>query len=298
MCHSRCSGTSIPTDRFALSNCVSVQHQVGYRKMSMETNDPPVAWDPQREFYSEALAVLQASHIPFLVGGTFAYARYTAIDRQTKDLDVFVRPSDIAGTMRLFESAGYAAKLPYPHWLAKVCRGEYVMDVVFSSGNGIAQVDDEWFMYAAESEVFGLQLRLCPLEEMIWSKAFVQERERFDGADVIHLLRAGRDLNWPRMLARFGEHWPVLLSHLVLFRFVYPDQRNCVPSAVMDELAQRLMDQRQESANRVCYGTLLSREQYLHDVERLGYLDARVQPLGPMTSAETAIWTKAIEKKK
>ena len=70
-------------------------------------------------------------------------------------------------------------------------------------------------------------LRLCPLEELVWSKAFVQERERFDGADVLHLLRdAGRDIDWPRLVARFGDYWPVLLSHLVSFHFVYPDHRD------------------------------------------------------------------------
>jgi hypothetical protein len=263
--------------------------------MFMETNDLPVDGDQVAAFYAEAVGLLQTTCIPFLVGGTFAYSRYTAIERQTKDLDVFVRARDIAATLQLFENAGYTADLPYPHWLAKVRRHAYVMDIVFSSGNGIAQVDDEWFTYAAESEVLGARVQLCPLEEMIWSKAFVQERERFDGADVVHLLRAGRDLNWPRLLARFGDQWPVLLSHLVLFRFVYPDQRDCVPPGVMDDLTRRLADQRQEPSNRICYGTLLSREQYLYDVERLGYLDARVEPLVSMTRVETTIWTDAIK---
>ena len=31
---------------------------------------------------------------------------------------------------------------------------------------------------------------LIPAEEMIWSKAFIMERERYDGADVAHILRA------------------------------------------------------------------------------------------------------------
>ena len=47
----------------------------------------------------------------------------------------------------------------------------------------------------------------------------------------------------------------------------------------------------------MCFGTLLSREQYLHDIQRLGYVDARVQPLGAMTREETRIWTDAIAKK-
>lgn len=267
------------------------------RESRMETNDLPVAGEPLATFYGEALDLLRSRQIPFLVGGTFAYARYTAIDRRTKDLDVFVRASDIEQTLQLFRQADYAAHLAFPHWLAKVGRGAHVMDIVFSSGNGVAQVDDEWFTYAAESEVLGHRVQLCPLEEMIWSKAFVQERERFDGADVVHLLRAGRDVNWPRLLERFGDHWPVLLGHLVMFRFIYPDQRGCVPTPVMLDLMQRLAGQAEEPSNRVCYGTLLSREQYLYDLEQLGYVDARVQPLGSMTRAETRIWTAAIDDK-
>ena len=263
----------------------------------METNDPQAGGDPLIQFYVDALTLLQVSGIPFLVGGTFAFSRYTAIDRATKDVDVFVRPSDMARTLGVFRDAGYTSRLVHRHWLAKVSRSEKYLDVIFNSGNGVAEVDDEWFTYAAESEVLGLRLQLCPLEEMIWSKAFVQERERFDGADVLHLLRAGHDLNWPRLLSRFGDHWPVLLSHLVLFRFAYPDQRDGVPAVVMEDLTRRLIEQRQDSFNRVCYGTLLSREQYLFDIEELGYLDARVHPRGAMTRLETDLWTDAIQKK-
>jgi hypothetical protein len=28
------------------------------------------------------------------------------------------------------------------------------------------------------------------VEEMVWQKAFIMERERFDGADVVHLIQA------------------------------------------------------------------------------------------------------------
>jgi hypothetical protein len=115
---------------------------------------------------------------------------------------------------------------------------------------------------------------------------------------VLHLLReTGPQLDWQRLLRRFGDQWSVLLSHLTLFQFVYPDRRGCIPDALIDELTERLRSQRPEPAHRVCYGTLLSREQYLHDVEELGYADARVEPRGSMTPAETRIWTDAIAKK-
>jgi hypothetical protein len=42
---------------------------------------------------------------------------------------------------------------------------------------------------------------------MIWSKAFIMERERFDGADVMHLIHENANrLDWNRLLERFGQH--------------------------------------------------------------------------------------------
>jgi hypothetical protein len=52
------------------------------------------------------------------------------------------------------------------------------------------------------------------------------------------------------------------------------------------------------SGRRLCQGTLLSREQYLADVFRWGYADARVRPNGPMTTEEVSHWTAAIRKEK
>jgi hypothetical protein len=51
------------------------------------------------------------------------------------------------------------------------------------------------------------------------------------------------------------------------------------------------------SSKRISQGTLLSREQYLPDLER-GYQDARLVPIGNMTKAETDQWTAAIGKEK
>jgi len=134
---------------------------------------------------------------------------------------------------------------------------------------------------------------------MIWSKAFIQERERFDGAEVLHLLReTGPSLDWPRLLMRFGDHWRVLLSHIVLFGFVYPDKRQNVPQWVTEELVRRFTVSRPNQQSDVCYGTLLSREQYLHDLESRKYRDGREQPVGPMTREEIDIWTKAISRQR
>lgn len=249
-------------------------------------------------FYRDVLRALNRSEIPFLVGGAYAFQRYTQISRHTKDLDIFICRNDYPRVSEALSQAGYQTELTYSHWLAKAhSNGEFV-DLIFSSGNGIAEVDDTWFAHAAKADILGIQTRICPVEEMIWSKAFIMERERYDGADIVHLLRACSDrLDWQHLLRRFDSHWRVLLSHLVLFGFVYPGHLDLIPTWLMDELLERL---RQElhapPSNRdICAGSLLSREQYLMDIEQWGYQDARLIPLGNMTMIETAKWTDAID---
>jgi hypothetical protein len=255
--------------------------------------------DSAAAFYADALQRLDQAGIPHLIGGAFAFARYTGIDRPTKDLDIFVRPEDCRHVLSIFAARGYRTELPFPHWLGKVHCGAHFMDIIFSSGNGVARVDDDWFTYAVDAELFGVPVRLCPAEEMMWSKAFVQERERFDGSDVIHLIRAlGPSLDWHRLLARFGEHWRVLFAHIVTFGYVYPDMRAQVPERVAAALAHRFLSEKIEPENRVCNGTLLSREQYLVDLERFGCRDARTEPNGPMTPEQAVIWTAAIDDQK
>jgi hypothetical protein len=120
------------------------------------------------------------------------------------------------------------------------------------------------------------------------------ERERYDGADVAHMLKSrARTLDWRRLIDRFGPHWRVLFSHVLLFGFVFPDDRNAIPAWVMQEFLDRL--QAEVSGPRptghVCGGTLISREQYLVDVNVGGYEDARLQPRGGMTPEQIAVWT-------
>jgi hypothetical protein len=257
------------------------------------------ALDPEtRDFYCRAVRLLDQAKIPFLVGGAYALARYTGIIRHTKDFDIFIRPDDCPRVLALFEAAGYRTELTFPHWLGKVHHNGNFIDVIFSSGNGVAVVDDGWFEHAVPEQVLGEPALLCPSEETIWSKGFVQERERFDGADVAHLLRAcGPTLDWRRLLDRYGPHWRVLLQHIVAFGFVYPSERDEVPAWVTRELLGRLEEELRSPppAGKLCQGTLLSREQYLVDITEWGYQDARLLGESHMTRKDIRRWTKAID---
>ena len=250
------------------------------------------------EFYKRVIQKFQASGVEFLVGGAFAFVRYTGIGRDTKDLDLFIRRSDWDRVTALLAEDGIVTDLVFPHWLGKAFGGrerEFFVDLIFSGGNGIAEVDDQWFANAVPDESLGYPVLLMPIEEMIWSKAFIMERERFDGADLLHLVRAKQnEINWPRLIARFGANWRVLLSHLVLFPYVYPTDPS--PRAVIDELLRTALEQKSEEPGaRLCRGTLLSRAQYLVDVREWNYVDARQLPYGSLTPEEVDIWTSAID---
>jgi hypothetical protein len=249
-----------------------------------------------REFYCQVMGRLVESGVPFLVGGAYAFERYTGIARHTKDFDLFLHPRDLDRTLEVLAANGCGTCVPFPHWLAKASCGEDVVDLIFSSGNGVALVDETWFTYSVADTVLGMDVRLIPPEEMIWSKAFIMERERYDGADVAHILRACADtLDWPRLLQRFGPHWRVLLGHVIMFGFIYPCERTRVPAAVVRELMGRLDSElTRPGPGRVCQGTLISRAQYLVDVEDWDYADPRLAPAGNLTHEERERWTAGI----
>jgi len=261
----------------------------------------PAAYDlhhhPGLRFYRRALGALEEVGVPFVVGGAYAYSHYVSIARDTKDFDVFIHPRDVVRALAELRRCGYRTELAFPHWLAKAWSGDAFMDIIFNSGNGVVPVDDDWFTHAPEASVLGMHVKLQPIEEMIWSKAFVMERERSDAADVAHLiLKCSDRIDWTRLIARFDTNWRVLFAHLALFGFVYPSERTRVPARVLRDLWERLQAELDDDAReRVCNGTILSREQYLTDIEQWDYQDARIAPRGSMSPEDVAHWTAAID---
>ncbi|MBW3564178.1 MAG: nucleotidyltransferase family protein [Acidobacteria bacterium] len=249
--------------------------------------------------YEKVLDQLISNDFDFLIGGGHAYNLYTKLDRPSRDFDIFVREEDCPEALALMERIGLETELSFPHWLGKAKRDDVTVDFIYGSGNGIAPVDEDWFRHAVEGELWGRRVRFCPVEELIWSKSFIMERERYDGAEIAHLFHScAETLDWPRLAARFGEQWPVLLSHLVLFHFIYPFDRNKMPLAITQFMLKRFRSQLVEPApeRRICNGTLLSRAQYLIDIEEWGYLDARLEPSGRMKPDDVAHWTEAMRK--
>jgi hypothetical protein len=269
--------------------------------MPMPTATPSESDDASQAFYVRVMARLNEAGIPYLVGGAYALARFTGIERNTKDFDIFVRREDLDRTLAALADETCTTELTFAHWLAKAICGDDFVDIIFSSGNAVAHVDDEWFEHAIEDDVLGMRARLSPAEEMIWSKAYIMERERYDGADVLHLfLRCGHELDWARLLRRFGDHWRVLFAHTVMFHFVYPGEHSKVPQWVTEHFIARLQKETREPVpnQHICRGPLISRAQYLIDIQLWGHKDARLGPKGYMSDEEVKRWTAAIHEPK
>ena len=260
--------------------------------MSIATNRGAVR-TPVR-FYRQVLTALGDNDIPFLIGGAFAYGRHAGIDLKTKDLDLMIEARTWPALARALRAEKIYTTLTFPHWLGKALSTDGQVDIIFNSGAGVTPVDASWFRHAVPARVLGHRVRLCAAEEIIASKAFVMERERFDGADVLHLIRAcAQKLDWRRLRRHFRGHEPVLLAHLVLFRYVYPSEADAIPAWILRDLMQT--ETRLPRGEKVCRGTYLSRAQYLVDVEQWGYADARLAPYGAMSARDWLLWTNAID---
>jgi len=249
-------------------------------------------------FYKRAIELLRQSEIPFLLGGAYGVCVYTGLARHTKDVDLFIRAVDLDRALAIFEKDGCRTEKTFPHWLAKVYLGQNVIDLIYAAGNGLGLVDDSWFTRGRDDELLGLPVKVMGPEEIIWMKAFVQERERFDGADIAHMIQScAESIDWAYLRTRFGADWRVLFSFLVLFGYIYPSERHRIPADLMQELTRLLAhEQTALFRKRICRGTFLSRAQFLPDVNELGYRDARLEARTTMTAKDIALWTAASEK--
>lgn len=194
----------------------------------------------QVELFRDVLEALESKHVPYAVSGAFALRHHTGICRFTKDLDLFVTSANAEAALDCLQQAGMECELTDPVWLAKAKRDGFFVDIITGMSNGLITVEDSWIERAHPAVVHGIKTRVLAPEELVASKLFVARRERFDGADIVHVFygTSGR-FDWKRELELVGEHWELLLWALVLFRYVYPGQSHYVPANVWHELLSR-----------------------------------------------------------
>lgn len=192
--------------------------------------------------YREVLLAMNERKLPYAVAGAFALQKYTGIWRITKDLDLFMKPGDVPLALEYLQKHEFRCETLDPVWLSKAHRGEYFVDLISGMSNAVIVVDESWMQRAKPAVIAGVKSQIISPEDLIASKLFVTRRERFDGADIAHIIyRTEGKLEWSRILELAGEHWEMLLWALVLFRYVYPAHTAFVPAPLWQDLLSRYM---------------------------------------------------------
>ena len=233
--------------------------------------------DDERAIYKRALEALNAAGVPFVVAGAYAIYEHTGIYRKTKDLDLFFEPTAVLAAARALRGAGFTTRLEDAHWLAKATTGEHFVDLIYGMGNGIAFIDDGWIRHSRAGILAATPVRIAPAEELIWHRLFISERHRHDMSDIVHLLLIfGETLDWRRLVDRVGQNWPLLLSQVLMFSYVYPGYRSNIPEWVPRHLLELASAQvGVDEDPDITRGPLISRFSFSIDVREWGFLDPR-----------------------
>lgn len=244
-------------------------------QVPVSSSTPQQFPEAQTRLFQEVLQLMNARRVPYVVSGAFALQKHTGIFRDTKDLDLFLPAEYVDAALQYLYEDGFHTEVRDPVWLAKAHREDYFVDLITGMSNGVITVDMSWIARGSLAEVVGIPSRVLAAEELLASKLFVTRRERFDGADISHVIYGthGR-LDWQRILAIVGEHWEIVLWALLLFAYVYPANTDYIPRSLWDDLLGRFQARLQNRDPKAPFrGSLIDEFLFAIDVKEWGLDD-------------------------
>jgi hypothetical protein len=200
--------------------------------------------DEQWEVYRRVIREARALGVRFAFGGAFATACYTGQLRNTKDFDFYILPADLDAMKRAMSIAGlqdYYEQLSYDRsWIYRASREDIIVDAIWAMANHRTVVDERWVTDGPEVTIRGEPLRAIPVEELIWSKLYVLQRERCDWGDVFNLMEAQAEaMRWNHLVDRMGEDIPLLAGALAVFSWLAPHRVSSIPQSVWSRAGLR-----------------------------------------------------------
>jgi hypothetical protein len=209
---------------------------------------PPAAtWgqlipEDQWSIFRTGTAALDRAGVPFLLHGAMALAAYTGHWRNTKDVDVVVRPADRdraveavcgAGFVDFFDQGGYDRS-----WIFRGFRDGVLFDIIWALPNHRVAIDSGWFDRAERLSLRDQRFAVVPPEELIRVKLYVMQRERCDWVDVLNVLAAvGEWLDWRMLVDRMGRDLGLLHGVVAVFNWMCPERARSLPGWVRERFA-------------------------------------------------------------
>lgn len=193
--------------------------------------------DDEWAFYKEVIEILRGTGEPFALGGAFAWAAYSGVYRNTKDLDIFILPETRQKLIDALSEHGitdYYTEDAYDRkWIYRGTRDGFIIDLIFDMANYRANLDPDWVQCGPTVDVRGELVKVLPAEELIWNKLYILQRPRCDWTDVLNLLYITVEtLDWERLLSKVDPDLHLLGGVLSVFVWMCPGRATLVPEFV------------------------------------------------------------------
>jgi predicted nucleotidyltransferase len=149
----------------------------------------------------DAVAVLQARDIPFVLGGGLA-AWSRGGPRSEHDVDLLIREQDAEEALVAFEEAGMRTERPPEGWLVKAWHPNgTLVDLIYSPAGG--PITEETIERAPLIEVMALRVRVSSLEDLMTTKLLALNEQEPEFGSVLELARALREqVDWEEVRDR------------------------------------------------------------------------------------------------
>lgn len=198
--------------------------------------------DEQWEVLVAGVRAAREAGAPVLLGGALALATYTGRWRNTKDIDLIVKPGHEDDIIARLKAAGFedlfGTEAYDRSWIFRATRDGVILDVIWALPNHRVPIDEAWFEHARPVHLHGAEYDVVPIEELVRVKLYVMQRERCDWVDVLNALAGSiEQIDWPHLVARMGRDLPLLQAVLALFAWLSPDRAIAIPAELRERFA-------------------------------------------------------------
>ena len=197
--------------------------------------------DHQWTFYEDVLHAAKTADHPFALGGAFAFAAYTGVLRNTKDIDLYIQQEAkeiFIGAVTRAGASDYFETLAYDRgWIYRSTRDGYIADFIWAMANYVQPLDADYFNGETTLLLRGQSVPVIPAEELILNKLYIMQRSRCDWFDVFNLLYCTNgNLDWKRLIRKMGPDSVLLASALNVFAWLCPGRVYSFPNDLWSQL--------------------------------------------------------------